>query len=68
MMGDDDRPSVNVIGIGDVRRALKKNFAINTYEESKSGHGSAMKRGQIMTQSDQSKVEKELKKIEARVG
>eukprot|EP00347_Sterkiella_histriomuscorum_P007817 403347449 len=55
-----------IVGIGDVRKALKKNvFSIQTYEEGKSGQ--KPKKGQQVNISS-NQVEKELKQIEKRVG
>jgi len=49
-----------IVGIGDVRKALKKNLVISTYEETKAG---TKKGHNISVQSNEAaKVEKELRK------
>ena len=56
-----------MVGIGDVRKALKKNvFQIKTYEEGKSGQKA--KAGKQVSAANTNQVERELRNIEKRVG
>jgi len=64
---ESDAAKHTVVGIGDVRKALKKNvFQIKTYEEGKGGQKA--KQGKQVSAANSNQVERELRNIEKRVG
>lgn len=69
-MLNDEEEKATVVGIGDVRRALKKNIVeIKTYEEHSSIKGGSMAKGVKKTslQAESNLIERQLKAMEKNI-